>query len=460
MKKIYRVMDENVKKILDTLTDGVIITDENSVIEYINPAYTMFSGLKEEEALGRHLTDVRPGAILPQVLKSRTPVMDVPRKVDKVESYCDFIPLLDQDELIGGMAIVKDVVRIKGLLKELQESNEKIVQLDQRIRKAFQAQITFKNIVGAANGLKSTVEMSKKAARTDSPVLLVGESGTGKEMIAQSIHNESERRDFPFVDVNCAALPEHLLESELFGYVEGAFTGAKKHGKLGLFEIANGGTIFLDEISEMPLNLQTKLLRTIQESKIQKIGDEKTRKIDVRVIAATNKDIASMVARKEFRDDLYFRLAVFVINIPSLRERRADIALLASYFVSELQRKKGKIVTINKNAAKTLEKYDWPGNVRELQNALEYAFNVTDSSIIDVGDLPQQIIKSGLINNIIGENVDKLGLEKLVEQVERKVLSEYLELYGESVEAKKKIAAELDVSIATLYNKIKKYNLP
>lgn len=460
MKKINLLLNSSVKKILDVLTDGIIITDEDTIIEYINPAYTLFSGLKEDEVIGRYLSDVRPGAILPKALLSRMPITNVLRKVGQLESYCDFMPLLDQGELVGGIVIVKDVIRIKELLKELQESNEKIVQLDQSIRKAFQAQITFHDIIGARGGLKQTIEMSHKAALTDSPVFLIGESGTGKEMLAQSIHNASKRREFPFVDVNCAALSEHLLESELFGYVEGAFTGARKHGKLGLFEIASGGTIFLDEISEMPLNLQTKLLRVIQENKIQKIGDETTRKINVRIIAATNKDITSMVAAKEFRDDLYFRLAVFIINIPSLRERRNDITLLIESFSSELQRKKRKVINISEKAMGALGRYDWPGNVRELKNALDYAFNVTDNSVIDVGDLPQSIIRASLTNSFTERDQNRPGLEKIVEDVERKVLAKHLELYGESVESKKRIADELNISIATLYNKIKKYNLP
>lgn len=365
------LLGSNVRRILDLLNDGIIITDEKAIVHYINPAYTLYSGLEFEDIVNKYLPEVRPGAMLPKVLEDHKPIRNFPRKVGKVESYCDFIPIIIEGKLVGGIAIVKDVVRIKDLLQRLEESKEKIVQLDNRVKDSFKAKFTFSSIVGREGGLKNTITMCYKAAQTDSPVLLLGESGTGKEVLAQSIHNASKRKEYPFVDINCGALPENLLESELFGYEAGAFTGARKNGKLGLFEIANGGTIFLDEITEMPINLQTKLLRVLQEQRILKIGSEKALEINVRVIAATNKNVLELVKEKSFREDLYFRLAVFVISIPALRERKEDITLLVQKFIEEQQRKQKHVIFVNSDAMHILKYYDWPGNIREIKNIIE-----------------------------------------------------------------------------------------
>jgi len=449
---INQLLSENVKNIFHTFNDGIIITDENSVVLFINRAYTLFSGIKPTDIVGRYLPEVRPGAILPQVLESLEPIVDAPRKVGKAESYCDFLPIVINGKLIGGMVVVKDVTRIESLLRKIKDNKEKIIQLDTRIKESFQARYMFQNMIGIETGLKEVYKESFKAAQTDSPVLLAGESGTGKEVIAQSIHNESKRREMPFVDVNCAALPEHLLESELFGYTGGAFTGAKKSGKLGLFEIADGGTLFLDEITEMPLSLQTKLLRAFEEKKIRKIGAEKSTKVDIRLIAATNKNILKMVDEKKFRDDLYFRLAVFHIKIPPLRERTGDISLLVERFVRSEQEKKKCALTTHPEVMKVLEGYNWPGNVRELLNAIEYSANVTEDNIIKVEDLPRHVVREKV-------NFKRLGgsLEETLLQVEKEVISENLRIYGSSVEGKKQISRELKISLATLYNKLKKH---
>ncbi len=453
------LLGSNVRRILDLLNDGIIITDEKAIVHYINPAYTLYSGLEFEDIVNKYLPEVRPGAMLPKVLEDHKPIRNFPRKVGKVESYCDFIPIIIEGKLVGGIAIVKDVVRIKDLLQRLEESKEKIVQLDNRVKDSFKAKFTFSSIVGREGGLKNTITMCYKAAQTDSPVLLLGESGTGKEVLAQSIHNASKRKEYPFVDINCGALPENLLESELFGYEAGAFTGARKNGKLGLFEIANGGTIFLDEITEMPINLQTKLLRVLQEQRILKIGSEKALEINVRVIAATNKNVLELVKEKSFREDLYFRLAVFVISIPALRERKEDITLLVQKFIEEQQRKQKHVIFVNSDAMHILKYYDWPGNIREIKNIIEYACNVTEDYTIKPEDIPQNILKFSSIKRLVEQKRNNMTLAQIVGDVEKKIIRDYLTLYGNDVPAKKRIAQELNISIATLYNKIKRYNL-
>ena len=288
--------------------------------------------------------------------------------------------------------------------------------------------------------------------------MLIGESGTGKELFAQSIHNYSNRKDMPFVAINCAALPDNLLESELFGYEEGAFTGAKKGGKLGLFELANGGTIFLDEVTEVPLKLQAKLLRAIQEKRIMRIGSEKNIDLNVRIISATNKNIIDLIKENIFREDLYFRLAVFVIDIPPLRERKEDIQLLANYFIENEIRKTKKVINIDDEAMNALKLYHWPGNIREFKNAIEYSCNVTDDNIITTNDLPQNVLKKINIDKLIQKNIND-NLKKIITKVEKSVIEDYLNRYGNTVDAKNKIAKDLDISIATLYNKIRRYNL-
>jgi transcriptional regulator with PAS, ATPase and Fis domain len=451
-----KLLNDDLKRVLDLLGDGILITDQNLIIQYVNEAY---KETHSDDRIGKYLPDVRPTSMLPQAMERRKPLLDMPRKAGSFESYCDYIPIMQDEQILGGLIVIRDVVRIKRYLDELKARDEKISQLDERINLTFKARFRFEDILGRNSGLKQVIDMCHKATHTDSPVLLIGESGTGKEMLAQSIHNESDRRDFPFADVNCAALPETLLESELFGYVEGAFTGAKKKGKMGLFEIANGGTLFLDEISEMPPNLQTKLLRVLQEKKLRRIGAETNTSLNTRIIAATNKNIDCLLEEGKFRKDLYFRLAVFVVNLPALRDRKGDIKLFINEFVDEEQRKKRMPIAVHDQALQILQHYHWPGNVRELKNAIEYACNVIDSNTIEMRDLPRNIVKNSIQGNTPQEWKKGVSLDLIMGKAEKEILEKYLMLYGQSVEAKRKVADELQISIATLYSKLRKHQL-
>ncbi|MHC1759450.1 MAG: sigma-54 interaction domain-containing protein [Negativicutes bacterium] len=459
MRAITEYFDERLLDLLELMSEGIFIADLDYKVVFVNHAYCKFTNLEPGFIVGKNIYHIRPGGFLPELYKTRRPIYNVPRRVDHTESYCDYLPIIVQDTLVGGLVIVKDALRVKELSSQLQERDEKISQLNSTVNEVYKVAARFNDLVGSSTGLKSVVELAQKAARSDSYVLLLGESGTGKEVVAQAIHNESKRRNRPFVDINCAALPEHLLESELFGYVGGAFTGANKHGKNGLFEIADGGTVFLDEIAEMPINLQAKLLRVLQERKIWRIGSEKPIPVDVTVIAATNKNIFECIRQNRFREDLYYRLAVFVIELPPLRERKEDIELLIKKFLDEQQKKRGRYVTLGSDAAKVLMKYDWPGNVRELKNTIEYACGVIDGPEISLQDLPQNIVKKSIAPFEFSRESFGLSLDKIVGDVEKQVLREYLATYGDDGTAKKKIAEELNLSIATLYNKIKKYNL-
>ncbi len=313
------------------------------------------------------------------------------------------------------------------------------------------AEVSFDHIIGESDTMIGIKDRLRRFAKSSSTILLQGESGTGKDIFARAIHNASGYRTGPFVSVNCAAIPENLLESEFFGYEEGAFTGAVKGGRVGKFELANKGTLFLDEIGELPLYLQPKLLRAIQDKKIQRVGSNREVAVDLRIIAATNRDLEKMMERGEFREDLYYRLNVIPVNIPPLRYRQRDIVLLLEHFLGYNNRIAGKnILGFSDEAGELLREYAWPGNVREMQNVVEYAVNISQSDWIGVDDLPQKITK-----NVVVSRDEVHALEEL----EKGEILKALSVYGKSLEGKERSAAALGISRATLYRKMKEYGL-
>lgn len=314
------------------------------------------------------------------------------------------------------------------------------------------------NILGKTQIMEDLKSRVKKIALSSSTVLITGESGTGKEIFARSIHNEGNRREKAFVAINCGAIPDTLLESELFGYVKGAFTGADPMGKIGKFELANKGTIFLDEIGDMPIYLQTKLLRVLQERKITRVGSNKEIDIDVRVIAATNKNLKELIKENKFREDLYYRLNVIPFEIPSLRERIKDIDILIEFFIAkytELLDKTFSSIEITEDVMEAFYNYNWPGNVRELENTIEFIVNMMGTDgIIDKEVIPKNILNSDNYEKII-DNSEIIPIKDL----EAREIKKALDMYGTTTEDKKKIAKKLGIGIATLYRKIDEYNL-
>lgn len=307
-------------------------------------------------------------------------------------------------------------------------------------------------ILGKSHKIISVKREVIKIAHSSSTVLIWGESGTGKELVARAIHMGSPRAEKQFVAINCAAIPENLLESELFGYEKGAFTGADPKGRIGKIEMANGGTLFLDEIGDMPISLQAKLLRVLQDREIYKIGQNNPIPVNIRVIAATNKNLEEMILEKTFREDLYYRLNVIPINIPPLRERKSDISLLASYFIDKYSKILDKtVMKIENEIFEYLENYKWPGNVRELENTIEYMINmIDDNGVLDHNLIPKKI-KGGATSCEVGEIP--------IDEMEKAMIEQALLVYGNSFMAKKEIASKLGIGIATLYRKIKKYDL-
>lgn len=306
-------------------------------------------------------------------------------------------------------------------------------------------------IISNNRKMNTIKEMIKRIANSSSSVLITGCTGTGKEMVAKAIHNISNRSNHPFVPINCANIPESLFESELFGYEEGAFTGARKGGKLGIFEMANGGTIFLDEIGELPQHLQAKLLRVLQENTIQRLGSIVSIPINTRVIAATNQNLESLIDQDKFRNDLFYRLNVIPIHLPPLNERLDDIEILTSHFIDKYNKKLNKNINdISEEALTAMKSYSWPGNVRELENAIEYAINIEDANTIQINNLP---------NRIISCKTKSDNLEKLVTVKETNIIINSLDRYGWDLKGKEKTAEELGISIRTLYRKLKKLGM-
>ena len=383
-------MKSMLEAIFNATQDAISVVDQDGNGVMINPAYTRITGLSEKDVIGKPATvDIAEGeSIHFKVIKTKLPVKGALLKVGPGhrEVLVNAAPIIVDGELRGSVGVLHDLTEISKLSHELKQAKEIIRKLE--------AKYTFEDIVGQDPLMIAAIDKARNAAATPATVLLRGESGTGKEIFAHSIHNSSERKYRQFVRVNCSAISESLLESELFGYEEGAFTGAKKGGKKGLFEEANGGTIFLDEIGELSLALQVKILRALQEREFERVGGTETIKSDVRIIAATNRDLDKMAEEGRFREDLLYRLKVIPLKIPALRERKEDIPLLVEFFINKYSKELNKgNITIEKEVLEILMNYDFPGNIRELENIIERAVILSAGARINPGSLPKEVVK-------------------------------------------------------------------
>ena len=358
VKREEQKQSARLQRAFDTLAEGICIADEQGKIKIFNPAAAHIFRVEADQVIGKNLRETPIGKLTQQAFDHREAHENQLEQVYGMTLNTNHVPIYRKSDFVGLVCTYQDVTKIQQLEGQIRS------KLSQ---KGFKARYTFDDILTDNPGLRRAKKLAALYARTDSAVLIEGESGTGKELFAHSIHNASVRASGPFVTVNCAAIPEQLLESELFGYAPGAFTGARKEGKQGLFELAHNGTIFLDEIGEMPKYLQARLLRVLQEKEIMRVGDNKIISVNCRIISATNKDLGAMVRRAEFREDLYYRLSIFTVTIPPLRERPEDVPLLSRYFLDALhlpldEKKRGRLETY----LKRLHGYRWPGNVREL----------------------------------------------------------------------------------------------
>ena len=442
-------------QILNSINNGILVTDDQLIVRYVNAQYTRITSVKEKEIMGKNLSEIRPGAMLPQVIKTGEALVGVYRRVGDTEYIVDMAPIIVEGTIIGGVSVVKDITEVRRLSEEVKIFAKKTGRLKTMVDRIYKAKYTFDDIVGNSRSIQEAVRVARRAAQGDADILITGESGTGKELFAQAIHNASNRGSGPFVALNCAAIAPTLIESELFGYEEGAFTGAKKGGRVGLFEIASGGTIFLDEIAELSMEVQAKLLRVLQERSIRRVGETSEVSVDIRVMAATNKDLYQMVQEGKFRADVYYRLNVLNVHLPPLNERGQDIILLANKFFQYYFQKIGRKFEVDKEMLKALLHYSWSGNVRELRNVIEYAVNMCEDNVITTLHLPKWF-------KIDDTNSRKStdSLIHMVQEFERRTIQNAIEHYGTSVEAKQRIAKELGISVATLYNKIKVVKTP
>lgn len=445
-----------VRELLDSIHEGILVVDRECVVRYVNPAYSRITGVSWESIVGRPLKEVRPRARLPEVVKSGKPLLGVLREEKGVHYVVDMFPIMRDGETVGGVSIVFDITQVRRLTEQLARSEMMVEGFRNRLREMHRAKRTFDDVVGKDSGLSTVVAYARKAAQSDAPVLICGPTGTGKELIAEAIHNASSRSGGPFVVVNCAAIPAQLMESELFGYVEGSFTGARRGGKAGLFQTAHLGTIFLDEIGELPLDLQAKLLRVIQTRRVRPVGANEETDVDVRIISATNRRLERAVKEGTFREDLYYRLNVLRIDIPSLAERKEDIPQLVDYVLQRFSKKWGRSFLVTREAMQILESYHWPGNVRELENVLEHAVHFAGTQPIGPEHLPE-VIRTCTITLERSPTVSLLAQE--VAEGERRAILEALQRHGRSVRGKRAAAQELGISLATLYNRLREYGI-
>ncbi|MBV4431038.1 sigma-54-dependent Fis family transcriptional regulator [Clostridium tyrobutyricum] len=443
--------------IMNTLNECVVLVDENGIITMMSKAYKEFLGCSDPE--GKDVRNVIENTKLHEVIKSGNVKIGDIQEIRGNKMIAVRVPIKEENKIIGavGKVIFKDIGDFYTLSKKLNNLEREIEVYKNELGKERKARYSIKNIIGNSPKIQKVKSMALKVAKTDSNVLITGESGTGKELFAHGIHNASGRYLGPFVEINCAAIPSELFESELFGYEEGSFTGAKKGGKNGKFELANGGTIFLDEIGDMPMYMQAKLLKVIQDREIERVGGNIIKEINVRIIAATNKNLEDSIKKGKFREDLYYRLNVMRIVIPPLRERKEDIPLLANSLKIKIATKLGIYVEgISKEAMSCLVSYDWPGNVRELENIIERAVDMLDSDlIIKTYHLPERLAdcKSKNYRNYINETN---YLKDIVSEVEKHVI---LECLNKNHWNKNKTANILGISRAGLYKKIEEYNL-
>ncbi len=444
--------------IIDMFQDAVIAIDLEGRIFHLNTAYAKILGIPIRKVIGKKMQYVEPGAEILSVLETRKSISKDKQYIKTLDKYVSvkIYPIEEEGELKAVVSIFRDSTKMVKLGQEVKQANE-MAMTYKREAEALN-ELSKLKIIGKSSIFLNTVSQALIVAKTEASVLIKGENGSGKELIAKLIHSNSERKNRPIIMVNCAAIPESLIESELFGYEEGSFTGAKSGGKMGKFELANGGTLFLDEIGDMPLAMQAKLLRVLQVGEIEKIGRQKNIPVDIRLIAATNQPLENMVKEKKFRQDLYFRLNIVEIDVPPLRDRGEDIGLLANYFLEKYNKKYKKSIFFSEKVLSFLHSYKWPGNVRELQNCTEYGVIMCLEGEFELKQLPPHM-KELLSQTDIKESqfeYKNMSLKEAVEILEKKVI---LNAISSSNNNKTKAMELLGLSRRTFYRKLKDYNI-
>jgi PAS domain S-box-containing protein len=449
------------KKIISTMNDGLMVIAKDGTVVMVNEAFEVLTGYTEKEVIGKPCTllecDACELALTPAENGIWCALFD-PGHEDIKRCRCHirkkdgtYMPALknasvlkdDHGAAIGSVETITDI-------SELDRLDRKVAQLSRQLN----GEEGFCGIIGKSSVMQKVFEVIKKAAKSDAPTIIYGESGTGKELVARAIHLLGERKDKPFVQLNCAALNESLLESELFGHIKGAFTGALRH-RTGRFEVANGGDIFLDEVGDIPLSVQVKLLRVLESKKFERVGDHHPIHVNVRIITATNKNLEVLIAENLFRDDLFFRINVLPIYLPPLRERQEDIPMLVNHFIHHLKGKtRKKISRLSQNAMEKFMRYSWPGNIRELKSALEYAFVIADQGSIELEHLPPKIAEFSNSGNTEANSVSPPLRHNDLSKKEL-LINALKQSQGNQSEA----ARILGINRVTVWNRMKKYKI-
>ncbi|MBV7506272.1 sigma 54-interacting transcriptional regulator [Bacillus sp. sid0103] len=450
--KTVKTLKRTLETALDHAYDGIVMTDGKKNIQMVSPPLLELFNLQPESVLFKPVAKVLPELLLDNVYHSETAEVSEFLEINGIKYIVHRIPILADGKVVGaiGKIVFRQLNEVSELFKKLQKAENKASYYHQQFQKSESARFTWENLLTVDPYMEKLKKSAAKAAKGRSTILIRGESGTGKELFAQAIHNSSARSSGKFIVVNCAAIPEDLLESEFFGYDEGAFTGARQKGKLGKFDLANGGTLFLDEVGDMSLTLQAKLLRVLQEREFYRVGGTVRIQVDVRIIAATNRNLEEMVKEGQFREDLYYRLNVISLYAPPLRDRLYDTDHLIGRFMIELNQILGTSITgIDNRAREAMLSYPWPGNVRELRNVMERAMTFAENGKIKFEDLPDYLVKQ------VSSNEPSLNVS-LVENAELEAIKKALvQVQGNKVKA----ARLLGISRSGLYEKIKKYKL-
>lgn len=450
--KLLHIRADIIETIVENAFEWLVVVDREGRIIYINHNYCEFLEVNREETIGRHVTEVIENTRMHIVAQTGKEELADLQYIKGNYMIANRIPIIKNGEVIAAFGTVffrdtqewmKMDSHVKSLITRMQPYIQKI---DSGVK------YTLDDILGGSQQIKSLKEKVKMVSNSDISILIRGESGTGKELFAHSIHQLSSRSQKPFIKVNCGAIPENLLESELFGYEEGAFTGAKKGGKKGKFHLANGGSLFLDEIGDMPLSMQVKLLRALQDGEIEPIGSTKSVSVDVRIIAATNRPLENMIKEKRFREDLFYRINVVPFSIPALRERSEDLPLLIAQFIEKVSNRLGKRISgIESSVTEILKSYNWPGNIRELENVIEAAVHLTKGEQITLDSLPDYLQTQNAIYRFKNKK-----LKDIIKETEKWVLKQTLDRNNDD---KVLAAKELGISKSTLYEKLNKYGL-
>jgi PAS domain S-box-containing protein len=454
---LEQVSMEFLESLIDNPFESILLVDADGIVQFMNSSYAEVYSRKREKVIGRYILDVAPESLLPEVLKTGKVILGRSNILEDKSQIVVRIPLRKKGKLIGAIARVFFVPpeALQNLARKITALEQDLEIFKEELKRTTTSRYKFGDIIGESEPMCRAKKLAKQCAESDSTVLILGESGSGKELFAHAIHSASHRRKKPFISVNCTAIPSELIESELFGYEAGSFTGSLNKGKKGKFELADTGTIHLDEIGDMPYLMQSKLLRVLQEREIEKIGQRKPKRVDFRLICTTNQPLEQMVEKGTFRLDLFYRINVVAIPVPPLREIRDDIPRMVYHFLEYLQHKTTRRVkTVSDDVIEILQKYHWPGNVRELKNVLERAIVVCAGDRISVDDLPKAMIHFNSKPLLSGKKTPLL--KDVIESAEQQAIIEALKTARNNKSAAAKM---LGIHRTALYQKLEKLNI-